>query len=565
MKFVSIYKKLVTFARWLLMVTIGALFVSTLINIYDLQLRLNRIESDIKKNLISKGKLLITNNSQALRGMAEDNAFTSIELLVAATVQEDLDVEYGIYMSDTRKPWAYADSSGVKRNVPILDDPQSMWAHKVKGPELLEYKKAGSSIIEFAAPVMVEGERLGTIRYGLTTVSMQASITATKAESFTRSVINTLLVVFVGLVVFIWGLRIARRKADTITRPLDKLTHAADAISKGDYTLPVEVTSDDEVGILADSFEAMRITIREYTENLELKVEERTKQIASMQKELVEQAHKSGMAEIATAVLHNIGNILNSVMTSGEQLKEIVNQSSLKGLHKANTMLNAHMGDIENFIANDPKGKKLLSYYLALETMFEEEYGIMDSHADRLMLKIKAIRDVILAQQSYASGGRSAEEIEFVEVIEDTFKLYEGTIARHNMQIKKDFSPAPHFFLQRVKVMQIIMNLFKNAKEAMVDLEPDKKVITISIKRDENFVYIEVSDTGCGINRKNLKKIFNHGFTTKKDGHGFGLHSCANYMTEMHGKIKAESEGEGKGATFSLCFEISNEGRSKGE
>ncbi|MCP4220730.1 MAG: HAMP domain-containing protein [bacterium] len=572
MKIISIYQKLVAFATGILLTAMSVLFIiNSLLIFIDLQTRLGRIESDMRGILVDKGKHLALYNSRALPDMMDENRIIGIADMMEFHVEKDDDVVYGVLMLPDRKPWfingdyPYAPPTATRHGstlhytseVASLDDPQSKWAHDVSDDIGFNEVNSGDYVVfEFVAPLTSEGDQVGTIRYGITTDSMRRDIESAKSDAFKRSLINSALLILVGMVVFFVFNRLAHRRANSITQPLGKLTRAADAVSKGDYSLPIDVSSNDEVAVLAESFETMRATIREHTENLEDKVKQRTRQLETAQKELVEQAHKSGMADIATAVLHNIGNILNSAMTSSEQIKEILNSSGFSGLQKANQLVRTNIDNIEHFILNDSRGPKLLQYYLAVEEMLSDEQNTLVRHSERLMLKISAIRDVILAQQSYASAGRSAEEVRLADIIEDTLCLQEGAIARHNMHVVKELHDVPPLYLQRVKLMQVVLNLFKNAKEAMVELPANEKIMTVSLYREKGHAYIKVKDSGCGIPAEHAKKIFSHGFTTKPDGHGFGLHSCANYMVEMGGKIMVKSDGEGRGAIFTLQFEL---------
>ena len=70
---------------------------------------------------------------------------------------------------------------------------------------------------------------------------------------------------------------------------------------------------------------------------------------------------------------------------------------------------------------------------------------------------------------------------------------------------------------------------------------------------------IEVEDNGCGIRDEDLQRIFHHGFTTKKNGHGFGLHVSANAATEMGAKLHVHSDGPGRGASFFLDIPLEAE------
>ena len=108
---------------------------------------------------------------------------------------------------------------------------------------------------------------------------------------------------------------------------------------------------------------------------------------------------------------------------------------------------------------------------------------------------------------------------------------------------------------QKAKLIHVLLNLIKNAKEAILADPSNKKILTIEAgTNNDGKIFIKLSDTGIGVAKENLEKIFNHGFTTKLGGHGFGLHYCANALTEMNGKISAESAGPGKGTAFTISF-----------
>ncbi len=271
---------------------------------------------------------------------------------------------------------------------------------------------------------------------------------------------------------------------------------------------------------------------------------------------LIEKAHQAGMADIATGTLHNVGNILNSVTTSSQMIYELVRGSQLSGLIRANVMLRENMDHIEDFICNDPKGKKLMQYYLKLEEGLLQEHGKIKKHVDRLNDKVEAIIDVISAQQTYAGTMALSEELNVIDIVEDAVMMQSASLQKHNIRVLKKSEEIPTILLQKVKLLHILINLIENAKDAMIDIDPNDRELVFDISRSERAVFIKISDTGIGISPENLERIFSHGFTTKKSGHGFGLHSCANYMTEMGGRMWAESEGVGKGATFILRFQV---------
>ncbi|WP_138429754.1 two-component regulator propeller domain-containing protein [Fodinibius saliphilus] len=322
------------------------------------------------------------------------------------------------------------------------------------------------------------------------------------------------------------------------------------------------------IGIVFTGYKIKVRRYKEYSERLEQEVADRTSELNNRNEELknaleelekardevVEKAHKAGMADLATGILHNVGNILNSVNTSAALIEDTMKHSKLQGLLQANNVLREHVEDIEDFVANNPKGKKLMQYYLKLEEPLKKEQRKVIKQSKRLTEKIELINEAIAAQQSYAGASMYADHISLGEMIQDALTLQAGSIDRHGLTVDKDLESVDPIIAQHSKLMHVLVNLIKNAKEAMAGNRPDNKVLNIKSWQDDDRVFLSISDNGSGIKDVNLKKVFNHGFTTKKSGHGFGLHSCANYMKEMGGDIEVESEGKGQGATFTLVF-----------
>ncbi len=318
--------------------------------------------------------------------------------------------------------------------------------------------------------------------------------------------------------------------------------------------------------IEAGAFTGKLVILRDITSNkkaeeeikklnalLEEMVEERTAKLKNAQKEIVQKEYKSELADITSETLHNVKNILNSVKISSEMIRKIHEGHAIQGFRKANTLLRENFNDLEAFISNDPKGKKLMEYYLKLEEVYDKEADEVKAHVDRLQEKVRAIEEIVISQQNY--GGRDMEEATFLpDIIEDALIMQSIPILSSNIRVVKEIEKIPQVVVQKTKVMHILVNLIKNAKEAMVDTPNDKRVLTFSAYTDNVTVFISLNDTGCGISSNNLDKMFTYGFTTKKGGHGFGLHSCENYMKEMGGRILVESEGMNRGATFFMQF-----------
>lgn len=305
--------------------------------------------------------------------------------------------------------------------------------------------------------------------------------------------------------------------------------------------------------------------IKERNGALEEEVSERTnhleetlEKLKNSQNEVVEKAHKAGMADIATGVLHNVGNILNSVNTSSTLIKEKIKDSKIDNFVQANGVLREHIDDLERFITDNPKGKKLMDYYLRLEEPLKKERNEIVSLSNRLSEKIILINEVISAQQNYAGAGLQMENASLSDMIDNALTLQAGSIERHSLNVKKKLNTTDEVPVHRSKMIHVLVNIIKNAKESMEGNHPENKNLTIKTWQSGEMINLSITDNGAGIRKENLDKIFSHAFTTKKNGHGFGLHSCANYMSEMGGKVEVTSDGEGQGATFTLMFPMTN-------
>lgn len=291
------------------------------------------------------------------------------------------------------------------------------------------------------------------------------------------------------------------------------------------------------------------ITERKETENA----------LRLIQQRLVANAHTAGMAEIATGVLHNIGNVLNSVNISTEELTMTLKSSKIDGFRRAQEIVDQHEGDLGNFFAHHPKGKLIPGYYQTLAQALMEEHHLLKEEVRELTEKIGIMRDVISTQQSYAKASLYTEDVYITGLVEDALKLQMASLAKNGVKIKRHYVDDPQGSVAKVKLIHVLTNLIKNSREAMSGGKNASKrgVLELFVKQiGPNQMEIRICDNGSGIRPENLQKIFNHGFTTKADGHGFGLHTCANFMTEMGGSLHAESRGEGLGSTFVMRFPL---------
>jgi len=322
----------------------------------------------------------------------------------------------------------------------------------------------------------------------------------------------------------------------------------------------------EEISILSSELNQMLEQIEEKdgkilaaNAELEKKVEVRTQELQEIQQTALENAHAAGMAEIATGTLHNIGNIINSVNTSADELFDIMQRSKMDHFIKANELLQSHSGDRGEFLTNDPKGKILPEYYLKLGEALKSEHDQLKTEVNGIIKKISLIKDVVQTQQAYAKKELFFEEMSLAHITDEILNLQKNSLSRHRIQIVKNYwEDMPPVRVQKVKFAHILMNLIKNAKESMASRPIDeRKIVVESGKSEADEFFLKITDNGEGIESHHLEKIFSHGFTTKRNGHGFGLHFCANAMTEMGGKLLVDSKGPGQGASFTLIFSAS--------
>jgi len=287
--------------------------------------------------------------------------------------------------------------------------------------------------------------------------------------------------------------------------------------------------------------------------DLEQRVERRTQSLREAQSELMESARLAGMAEIATNVLHNVGNVLNSVNISADLVARKLRSSKAQGLAKAVTMINEHKHDLGEFITGDERGKLLPGYLNQLVEAIAAEQQSMSDELTQLSKSVDHIKDIVSTQQSYAGVSTMEEPLHIRDLLEDALRMNSGALSRHNVTVIREYDDVPRVMADKHRLLLILINLISNAKQAMASLSDRPREITLQVRAiEDNTLRISVKDAGEGILPENMTRIFAHGFTTRKDGHGFGLHSCALAAVEMKGRLTAHSDGPGKGAVFTL-------------
>ena len=262
-------------------------------------------------------------------------------------------------------------------------------------------------------------------------------------------------------------------------------------------------------------------------------------------------SREAGMAEIATGILHNVGNVLNSVNVCSEVALARVSGLPVDGVSKVVDLLEKQP-DLGAFFARDPRGPKTLEYLQRLAQRLASERSGIASELSQLMQHLTHVAAIVSRQQAYAKSV-SAERCVLDELMEDALLLAHNAHHQHSVQVIKDFAPAPDVYVDRHRVLQILVNLITNALQALHDSErPDKRLVAHIGLSAGHMVRLAIEDNGVGIAAEHADRLFQHGFTTRPDGHGFGLHNSALTAQELGGVLRFESRGPGFGATFIL-------------
>jgi signal transduction histidine kinase/HAMP domain-containing protein len=274
-------------------------------------------------------------------------------------------------------------------------------------------------------------------------------------------------------------------------------------------------------------------------------------------RQLMDASRQAGMAEVATSVLHNVGNVLNSVNVSSTVALEKIRKSKINSLGRLGALIREHQADAAAFFSTDPRGTQLPGYLIDLSEHLVSEQKELLTEIELTRKNIEHIKEIVMMQQNYAKVSGVVEKVTVIDLIEDALRMNSGALVRHDVQVIRDFSePAPEITVDRHKVLQVLVNLIRNAKYACGETGGENKRMTLQLRNAGGRVRIAVIDNGVGIPAANMTRIFNHGFTTRKEGHGFGLHSGALAAKELGGELTAESAGAGAGATFTLVLPL---------
>lgn len=443
-----------------------------------------------------------------------------------------------------------------------------------------------TGFLDVVVPIVDEGELLGRLFIRESTADLN--------QAMMSQILAAVIVLAISIVI---GVLASSQLQEFVTGPILRLASTAEQISHSeDCAIRVQHESKDEIGVLYRQFNGMldRVESREraviqaserlqeLNQELELRVAKRTseleqsnaalqqqieakdlatKQLQNTHEQLLEVSRRAGMADIANGVLHNIGNVLNSLNISANLINERVRDFKFASLEKAIALLNQNEDELATFLCDTDQGKILPRFLDKLsDSMVKGQKSVLDE-IDSLASNVEHIKDIVRAQQSHAGAFGVMEQISPEALFEDAIYFVHDSFSRHNVELVKSYDAVRLIEIEKSKAIQIIVNLIKNAKESVLEYGDEVKRVTLRLKQVGDDIWFEVADSGVGIAPDRLTTIFSNGFTTKRDGHGFGLHSSATAAVEMGGKLTVYSDGIGKGATFTLILPTSQRSR----
>jgi len=458
--------------------------------------------------------------------------------------QEDATSAYNILRA-AEQPDVAARRLGSLENVARL---RTLFERvKTRGPHqtVLELPESG----EYVAVTSLRGPG-----WNLATVLPEHVVSQPAFQAARYVLLLGVLSLLLELVIMYWVLR------GQITRPLLAFTQAADKVAGGDFQVELDTSRGDELGQLAHAFQFMarevqkrEDALRQANEGLEQRVEERTRELKEVHLQLVQTARRAGMAEIATNVLHNVGNVLNSVYTSAQVAKERMTGMRLEHVSRVAGMLQERQSDLSTFLTQDERGKHVLPFLDKLGQNLLDDRQEVNTLLEDVGRYTEHIGDIVKVQQNYARTPRLHEPVSLQGLVEDALRINAAGLARHQVKVQRQLAPLPPVLTDKHKALMILVNLVSNAKYAMDGVAPAERVLTVKLEQHApDRTRIEIHDNGMGIAPELLTRIFQYGFTTREEGHGFGLHSSALAAQELGGSLHVHSDGPGRGATFTL-------------
>lgn len=342
------------------------------------------------------------------------------------------------------------------------------------------------------------------------------------------------LVICAAMALLVW------RMVHRFLHPVHALSASARAVAGGDLTVKVPVPADAEMGGLCETYNRM---------------------LDSMQDTMATRtayARSAGMSEVATGVLHNVGNVLNSVNVSASLSLDCADRLRLASLDRAVALFEEAGDDLGRFLTEDERGRKMPAFLRKLSDQLASERARLRDELRLLVERVECIKGIVAAQQQFAKAGAAPERCHLADLVDAAVKLEATALQRHDVELTCDVPAGLALVVDRHRVIHLLVNLIANAKQATSSMPSLRRIDVQAREADDGTVSLSVADNGVGIAPDDLRRIFSYGYTTRKDGHGFGLHHSALSATEMGGRLAVHSEGHGRGAVFTVTLPLAD-------
>ncbi len=386
----------------------------------------------------------------------------------------------------------------------------------------------------------VEQYRLGTMGREDFVVELQKASSSFRESStlFEPLITDTVEFIFATIIpviisISVFNILLIGYFSRSISKSIGQVTDVFDAIANRNQDVSFPVDSNEEIERLIHSAEKFK----------------------QAKDELVDMSRLAGMAEVASSILHNVGNVLTGVNISIESLSDKIHRSRIVKFHQASLVVENNLSDMASFVSDDPKGKHLGKLIVTMGEHLKNERVEMLSLASKVSKGVDHIKEVVSTQQKISGNKGVEQNYSFERLVDDALSMVEDSTAQYSIQIKKDLKTFSSIRVDKHKLLQILVNIFTNAVDSIKLADVSSGVISIAaVEADEGFYGLKISDNGVGIPEDIIDDIFSFAFTTKKDGHGFGLHASALAAKSMGGQLDVESGGEGRGAAFILVL-----------
>jgi len=512
--------------------------------------------------------------------------FSFLNSMVNDVVNENKEIVYCFIMDPNRKILAHNDPKQIglvledKNSFLVADMENKIFLARLTAaarPKMVRFiedklRKGNESlnILEVVTPVYSGANLAGFLRCGYSLAELDRDMEAVKQDwgKKIKQLKNSFI--FISVLFFLIGGVVALIFTRTFVRSIRVLDAGVVKITRGDlkHRIRMDGLVCTEFTRLSDSFNTMTEKLRlsyeqleQYSRNLEQKVEERTKDLKLAQASLLRQAHEAGMAEMAVGILHNIGNAITPAKVNTALLIKMINESRIrKHIKEMMARLGKVLNDPADSIPEEiEKARQIVS---VLPEAILEEYDHINNEIVRIRDKHEHIESIIHLQLRYARLSGNIENVNINKVVLDSLEMLKDSIRKYAIIITKDLADdLPLVRIEQSRLLQVIINIVKNAVEAMSGTDPGKRhiVVTTCFNRGEKAIAISIKDSGTGFAPETREKLFTYGYSTKKTGSGFGLHSCANFLIAHKGSIEAKSDGDGKGAEFIINLPVSQE------